>query len=121
MATQRLMRRLKKDLTFKLEKSENFDKEDWDVLSAKSIYEDPLSELFAEFCKKLMEFEENCIENEENENLLEQLHETRLIVKDKLTAIKTKIFVKATEEEKKAEMEERERQRKIEMEEKERQ
>ena len=101
------MRRLKKDLTFKLEKIEDFDKEDWDVLSAKGIYEDPLAELFDEFCKKLTEFEENCTENEENENLLEQLHETRLIAKDRLTAIKTNIFVKAKKEEKKGETEER--------------
>ena len=119
MATVRFMRRLKKDLTFKLEKIEDFDKEDWDVLSAKGIYEDPLAELFDEFCKKLTEFEENCTENEENENLLEQLHETRLIAKDRLTVIKTKIFVKAEmkERQRKEEKEEKEMQLKYEMEE----
>ena len=40
------MKRLRKDLIFKLEKSEDFDKEEWAVLSAKGIYEDPLAELF---------------------------------------------------------------------------
>ena len=106
------MKRLRKDLTFKLEKSGDFDKEEWAVLSAKCIYKDPLAELFDEFWQKLTEFEENYTENEENETILEQLHETRLIAKNRLAVRKTKIFIKA-------EMEERERQRKIEMEEKE--